>query len=520
MTKAFRYLVPTLVTVMTFTACTDLAVKELDSKIIESTSGEFTGVAPAAALKSSYGDLGQFADQANLYALLEVASDELLVPTRGTDWGDNGVWRLLHTHDWDATHPYVLNAWNNLNANGFRLTQLLAPESAASALITAEGKFLRAWNSFYIFDLWRQIPQRGVNDDASTAPAVLTGQAAFDFIVNDLTSALPNLPAQSAGAAINAGKDAASGGSGASKAAANYLLAKMYLNKHIYLKTTPQAADMTKVIEYVNAIDVDGFALQSGFFKIFEKTADSETILWINACICNRIWNGMHYNMVAPGQGGGWNGFSTTADFYALFEGSATSNNPGAGQEERRGFVPNTATSNGTGIGFGFLVGQQFDKAGVALKDRAGAPLVLTKDFPGLAGNNERTGIRVIKYNPGNGNEYTSHNILFRYADAHLMRTEAILRGGTGAGNSAQGYLDALRTIRGASSKPATLDEIFNERGRELYIEGWRRNDQVRFGKYSTPYGFKTNTDAYRDIYPIPSSALTSNPNLKQNEGY
>lgn len=517
MSKALKYLIPTMVMMMVFTACTDLAVKELDSKIIESTSGAFAGVDPKAALESGYADVRQFGDQANMYAMLEVASDELLVPTRGTDWGDNGVWRLLHTHDWDATHPYILNTWNNLNANGFRLNQLLAPESKASAAQLAEGKFLRAWNSFYIMDFWRQIPQRGVNDEASKAPEVLTGQAAFDFIVGDLESALTDLPTRTAGAASNVDKKPY-----ASKAAARFLLAKMYLNKHIYLKSTPQAADMTKVIGYVDAIKADGFTLQSGYFKIFEKTDDSETIWWTDAGVGNRIWNGMHYRMFADGKDsgkdGGWNGFSTTADFYALFEGSVDNNNPGT-QEERRGFVPNAPTTNGTGIGFGFLVGQQFDKAGVALKDRAGAPLVLTKDFPGLAGNNERTGIRVIKYNPGNDNAFTNHQVLFRYADAHLMKIEAILRGGT-SGDAAQTLFAELRTIRNASSKTASLDEVFNERGRELYIEGWRRNDQVRFGKYSIPYGFKTNTDGYRDVFPIPASAISSNPNLKQNEGY
>ena len=512
MSIALKYLVPTVVAMMVFTACTDLAVKELDSKIIVSSSGKFAGVDSIAALESSYGNLRQFADQANMYSLLEVASDELLVPTRGTDWGDNGIWRLLHTHDWDATHPYILNSWNNLNANGFRLNELLAPETKAGAQQIAEGKFLRAWNAFYIMDFWRQIPQRGVNDEASKAPEVLTGQAAFDFIAGDLEAAITGLPTLTAGAAVNAKPLAG-------KSAARFLLAKLYLNKHIYLNSTPQAADMTKVIGLVDAIAADGFALESGYFDIFVKTPDTEEIFWTDACVCNRIWNGMHYNMIAPGQGGGWNGFSTTADFYAKFEGSADNNNPGAAQEERRGFVPKTATTNGTGIGFGFLVGQQYDKNGVALKDRAGAPLILTKDFPGLAGNNERTGIRVIKYHPGNGDEYAGHQILFRYADAHLMKIEAILRGGTSS-SSAQTLFDELRTIRGASAKTVSLAELFDERGRELYIEGWRRNDQVRFDKYTPAYGFKTNTDKFREVYPIPASALTSNPNLKQNEGY
>ena len=58
------------------------------------------------------------------------------------------------------------------------------------------------------------------------------------------------------------------------------------------------------------------------------------------------------------------------------------------------------------------------------------------------------------------------------------------------------------------------------ERGRELYWEGYRRVDQVRFGTFDDPWQDKASTDTYRVLYPIPQQALDSNPNLTQNEGY
>jgi starch-binding outer membrane protein, SusD/RagB family len=513
----FNYVSLLIVVAMVLPACTDLEVKEKDSIVIETEQGTFAGVNPTAQLATGYQNLNAFGDQANLYALYEVTSDELLVPTRGTDWGDNGVWRVLHTHDWDATHPYILNTWNILNSNIFRLNQLLATESNPSLVQAAEGKFLRALNMFYVYDLWRQIPFRDVHDPPSQDPAVFSGQEAFDFMINDLTSALPNLPTIMAGSEANAQVRA-------SKAAAHFLLAKLYLNKHVYLNANPQAADMNKVIESVDAIAADGYDLAAPgeYFEMFKNKGsndDPETIFWLNTCVCNKIWNGLHYNQLSPGQAGGWNGFSTTADFYALFEGSASSNEPGNDQEERRGFVPKAPDPPTTqnGIGYGFLFGQQYDKDGNPINDRAGNPLFFTKEFPGLAGNNERTGIRVIKYHPENDGEYRNGVVLFRYADALLMKVEAILRGGTG---TAQTHFDALRTARGVSSKEATLDEVLNERGRELYIEGWRRNDQIRLGKWSTTWAMKTNTDAHRILFPIPASAVSSNPNLVQNEGY
>lgn len=519
-----------MITLVVSGACTDLEVNEKDSVVIETESGEFAGIDPVTGLASAYADLrndppGQFTVQNNVYALMEVTTDEYLVPTRGTDWGDNGVWRSLHQHTWEATHEYVLNAWNNLNSNVFRLNQLLAPESNANAQQLAEGKFLRAFNMFYIYDLFRQVPFRGVNDGVDVDPQVFTPQEAFNFIEKDLTEALEDLPQVGPGTENT---------KTASQASAHFMLAKLYLNKHIYLDIdAPAAEDMTKVIEHVDAIKAAGFNLHDGYFEIFEPSSDSETIFWTDGSVGNRIWNGLHYSQGIPtNTGGGWNGFATTAEFFALFEGDPDSNFPGSNQEERRGYVPNTprpvvrdcddqtpgVQPCGGNIGYGFLMGQQYNDAGEKLKDRAGNDLVYTKELPGLTGNNERTGIRVIKYNPDEG--VASHYILARYADAHLMKIEAILRGGT-SGDDPLALFNELRTIRNASTKTSIdLDEILDERGRELYIEGWRRNDQIRFGTFTQPFALKDNTEEFRIRFPIPANAIVSNPNLVQNFGY
>jgi hypothetical protein len=65
-----------------------------------------------------------------------------------------------------------------------------------------------------------------------------------------------------------------------------------------------------------------------------------------------------------------------------------------------------------------------------------------------------------------------------------------------------------------------TLEELYAERAREFTWECWRRNDMIRFGKFENVYGFKTNTDTYRRIFPIPTSALATNNKLVQNTGY
>ena len=499
-----------------FVSCTDLEVEELDSRWIESESGQFAGVDPVATLASAYTDLRGLANQENFFALQEITSDELLVPTRGTDWGDNGVWRTLHQHNWDATHPYVLNTWNDLNARVFKTNQILAPESNADATQTAEAKFLRAFNMYFVLDLYGQVPFREVSEGVEVDPRVLSASEAFDFILADITSALENLPEIGPG----------DGTIRASKAAAHFLRAKLYLNKHVFLGAdTPDPADMTEVVNSVDAIQAAGFVLQEGYFDIFKPDADTETILWTDASWGNRIWNGLHYFQTVPdNQGGGWNGFATTAEFYATFEGSSDANTLGSGQEERRGYVPTDSAHYG--IGFGFLFGQQYSSEGIPLNNRSGRPLIFTKDYitgesdgESLIGNGENNGIRIIKYHP-EGGAFVNYFILFRYADAYLMKAEAILRGGTSAEDPTT-MVNELRAIRKASPLASVgLEELLDERGRELYTEGWRRNDQIRFGTYVQEWLFKDNTEDFRGLFPIPANALATNPNLVQNPGY
>jgi hypothetical protein len=106
-----------------------------------------------------------------------------------------------------------------------------------------------------------------------------------------------------------------------------------------------------------------------------------------------------------------------------------------------------------------------------------------------------------------------------RYADAHLMKAEAYLRKDNAA--TALDLVNELRAIRGASDLGA-LDEqtLLDERGRELYTEGWRRSDMIRFGAFNAIYGFNEKVDEHLAIMPIPDVAVASNPNLKQNPGY
>ena len=127
-----------LLTAVSF-SCTNLEIDETDS-IFEESQESFNGVDVSTELGGLYGSTyGMLGDQANFFALNEVATDETLVPTRGTDWGDNGIWRTLHAHTWSPTHSFILTTWNQLNGHVFRATQIIDERSNPSAEEKAEA---------------------------------------------------------------------------------------------------------------------------------------------------------------------------------------------------------------------------------------------------------------------------------------------------------------------------------------------------------------------------------------------
>ncbi len=480
-----------------FTACTNLEVEETDSIVLQDAGGGFVPGDPAELLNSGYTDLGAYTDQNNIYALGTHPSDEMIPPTRGVDWSDNGVWRTLHAHTWDPTHSAVLGAWNQLNERVFKANQILA--SNPSPEQEAEAKFLRAFNMYLVMDYFGKVPFREVDEGVEVDPKVLNRQEAFDFVLQDLTEALPNLP--------NTGPAATN--PRATQAAANAMLARLYLNKAVFTAANPEgpytfdAADMTKVVEHCDAVTAAGYSLEDNYFTNFTTDASTEVIFTSpSGTPQNRWMMTLHYNQNPSG----WNGFATLADFYAKFDDA----------DQRKGQDATPDGSAFSGIGLGFLEGQQYDDSGAEIIDeRTQRPLQFTSDVP-LAGAATDKGIRVIKYHPARAGQY----IMLRYGDVVLMKAEAIMRGGS----SSDSALDVVNDLRAKRGAPAlgSLDEgaMLDERGREMYWEGTRRADQIRFNTFNKTWGEKTNTEAFRVLYPIPQQALDSNPNLEQNAGY
>ncbi len=492
-----------------FNSCTDLEEEIKDGIVPE--SGQ---VDVASLLDGAYRRLETFQTQDRIWALQEHTSDEVLGPTRGTDWDDNGIWRSLHDHTWTDEHDYIRTSFNELNRGLYLSNNILAfsPTQAQEA----EARFLRAFYAFHINDNWGQVPMRQPGEDiAKTLPTVMSSSEATDFIISELETILPNLP-----------DDAPA--HKASKNAARAILAKTYLNKGVWktegrLNPSFDAADMNKVIEYCDAITATGkYSIDDDFYDNFrpdnanlssELIFTSQNVRGTQAGnVRSRWFCTLHYNQNPSG----WNGFTTIADFYDSFD------DP---NDVRLSSTPSDLTPV-SGLRAGFLVGQQFDKDGNALQDRKGNPLSFTKEVTAFeTGDNlEVTGIRVIKYIPDfDGGELPDNDyVLLRYADIVLMKAEAIARGGPGSkGGTPASLVNSIRSKRNvAANSDGSLDSILKERGHELYWEGHRRQDLIRFGKYLDAWTAKGQSQAHRVLFPIPAIELAANPELDQNPGY
>jgi len=532
-----NYFIPlfTVVGIVWVSSCSKLDPK-LDGPISEAPN-QVGGAPKAPSLSTVYEQLNQLTGgQGNWIAMEEHSTDVIMGPTRGTDWDDFGEWRRLHLHTWAGDHAQIVNTWNGLNGALFQTT--LVAETSTNPSEKAQAQFLRAYFRYLTADLYGQVQSRPATAAANEIPTVLTRAEAIDAIIAEAEAAVPNLPAFNQANRRQATKEAAW-----------VLLAKAYLNKAVYKSdpTKPEgpftfaAADMNKVIEYCDKVAAnpalsiannywDNFTWENGTKStenIFVRHNGGDPVAGNGTGLRWQTSMSFHYNM-APSS---WNGFVILSEFYKQFEAADT---------RRSVDLPNY--TNLTGNPVGFIVGQAFgpvkpsnpkepgnigDPIG-KLYDRSGNALIFTPKAS-MFFNGEASGIRVNKFplRPssigdgawGSENEFP----FYRLSDVLLMKAEAILRGGTATGGQTPlSIVNSIRAKRGAENL-TTVDklQLLAERGRELYLEGHRRTDMVRFEIFRLPVEERlVASEGFKAVYPIPTISLASNPNLKQNFGY
>ena len=476
----------------------------------------------AALLQGVYNSLEwTFTSHLVVFPLTELTTDAGIAPTRGQDWDDNGMWRSLHQQKWIANNDRIKECFNRLGGTVYAATDLLRYNPTLQE--QAEARFIRAWVMYLILDLYDQVPYRDPGENLTQPARVRKGIDALNYIVSEINAIEINLPA--------------SPEYKANKYAARFLLMKCYLNKAVYENRADPVfnnADMNKVISLADEIiNSNAYSFAANYFDNFapdNTNIGNENIFTLlhspGSNQDNATWFAwaiiFHYSQ------GGFNGWATLSDFHNKFEPT----------DKRRGIVYSSAGSPpnpANAVNVGFLAGQQYDYfTGAPLTYRTGAPLIFTPEVKSIETgiNLEATGIRPLKYFPDWSNFYFSPNndfVYFRFSDVLLMKAEAILRGGTGTnagtyGNTPSSIVNSLRThpSRGASVlSPINVDNLLDERGRELWWEGWRRQDMIRFKKFLLPFQEKNYlSDPKYLIFPIPDEQIAVNPNLQQNPGY
>ncbi len=427
------------------------------------------------------------------YDLNSMSSDEQVIPHRNT-----GDWQLdfaqLYQRQWLPSMGIISNTWNWLYKSVFTANLAVSQlETAkASAAKVAEAKVLRAFFYYLLIDDWGSVPFYTDNNITVDKLPQKTRKEVFDFLVKELNENIDKLPETKGGEYYGR----------FNKWAAYTLLAKLYLNAEIYTGTPMWSECLATCAK----VEQGSFSLHPGaenkasplgyqYYELFGDVLPAdETILAIyvteNIVSRNiftiRSLNGP--NGVALIGFSGWNGTIIPEEYYDKFDDNDIRKKQ-------------------------FLVGAQ--DGGVTY-----TKTVTSLDNPG-AGVNE--GVRDIKFfpaTPKDGSGASNDFPIFRYADILLMEAECNVRLNNAV--AAKPLIDQIRVRAGLSalSGNPTLEQVYDERGFELNWEGHRRQDMIRFDKFLLPHGFVTAAPAYRKLFPIPTSALNANTNLKQNPGY
>jgi len=476
----------------------------------------------------------------DFWGMQEATSDELFFPTRATDWQDGFVWQQDYLLTWSPTHRDVIGTWNSSNtgisASNTALANLKVESADDPGYIKAyrgQAKFLRTFYEYCLYDLFRKFPYRDAFSTNFLIPAkIFEGEAGFYHMVTIAKEQLPFITTR---------EDAYYGQP--NKDADLMLLAKLYLNKEIYTGIAGYDSCLIYLDELINS---NHYGLADNYFKMFDvnndvryKTADDEAIfVAVNddgdnyGNDDNVIWARptLHYNQELSGhqyypkQGTFWNGCAcpTGSIVDTWFAGTDI-------QKDVRWC--DSSYIKTMSIPAGHLMGQQYDLNKTPTQDRGGKLLNFTVKCDLIPSDSiEMRGVRVMKYMvkaiPINIHRTPNDFIIWRYADVLLMKAECLAR----ANNDVAGALTIVNEIRTkrnaplitASSKSEILDKILIERGLELYWEGHRRQDMIRFGTFLLPKTSKpTTSDATKILLPIPAAAISgSSGTLSQNPGY
>jgi hypothetical protein len=521
--KDFKFSLKLLVAIVcilaVMPACTDLEEEVFSEVTAENffQNEEEIISALGAAYTSLYGYMGTV----SVYAAQEVSSDEMVVPTRGPDWGDGGHWVRLHQHLWTSEDPTTGSTYNFLFGGVSTCNRLIFQFSELNNPLTdpfiAELEALRAIYYLWLVDLYGNVPIVTGFADVEANPSNDSRADVYAFVEQALTAALPNLSTNSGGEAYGR----------VNQNTARMALAKLYLNAEVY-KGTPEwqkAADQCAAI-----INSGAYSLESNYFSNFAISNEGSRE-FILAIPYNSVFAGgfnvvmqtlsyinqQSYSLAAQP----WNGWCTLEEFFNSYEdGDLRKGQPGT-------------ESGPSAVRGNFLWGAQWDVTGSQrLTDSGTLASGVDPDgelFTFRPFINElfpeawrESGARIAKWEFEIGGQSNMNNDfpIFRYSDVILMRAEALWRMNP-SDSEALALVNQIRARAGvAPFTELTAENLLAERGREMFGECHRRTDLIRFGVFGEPWWAKDASPECKELFPIPKAQTDVNPNLNQNDCY
>jgi hypothetical protein len=428
----------------------------------------------------------------------ELTTDEAVI-----SWNDATI-KDFHWQTWTATDGFIAAVYSRIMYTVTLCNEFIRVTGASSdseiMTMHAEARFLRALAYYHALDLFGNPPfVTEADEPGAYFPEQITRPELYAYIESELIAIEDDLGAPK----FEYGR--------ADQGALWMLQAKLYLNAEVYVGQEKY----TEAITALNKVIAGPYSLSTNYRHNF--VADNETSPEMIFPITydglhTQSYGGMVYLIHAPAGGSmpvfsllgiqnPWGGIRTTSAHVSKFD---------QANDSRALFYTSGQTLAINDIGV-FTDGYAMTKFRNRKLDGSDAthlhPDFVDTDYP-----------------------------MFRLADAYLMYAEAVLRGGAGGtANTALGYINEIQeraygnTSNNLLIGDLDLDFILDERARELYWEGHRRTDLIRFGQFTDgsyvwPWKGKVKdgvaTESFRNLFPIPAADLSANPTLKQNTGY
>ena len=448
----------------------------------------------------------------------ELTTDEAICA-----WGDPGIPQFNY-NQWDASHPMLQGFYYRLTTSISYCNLYLDKCAGVDATREAEVRFLRALFYYHLMDCFGNVPFS--TEVALESPKQIARADLFKWIESELNAVVGNMLPPAARTSANEGYGRAD------QDAVNLLLARMYLNAEVYTGTARWAEAKEyaeKVINGPHKLWTQSMNGWSAYQMLFmgdngKSGASQEAILpllqdgntttsWgTSLFVMASCWKD---DMDVYGDYGTkeyWAGNRARKQLIAKFF-----PNGDAPQDS----IHNTARAANDNRALFYGKGRTLEVT---------KPSEFTSGFSvGKFRNTYSTGA-----NPHNSQFVDTDYFLMRAAEAYLIAAEADLREDNNLSDAGLGYINALRSRANASAVTkdnCTLDYILDERSRELYYEGFRRTDLIRYGYFASGdlknlWEWKGGVqngqgfEEFRNVFAIPSEDINANTNLKQNPGY